>query len=67
MRMLTKLNGMADRALARIVPSTEAAAGCSVLSYYEYKCVDHVKYRRHCVRDYTCYTTCYGWVSYSHC
>jgi hypothetical protein len=65
--MVTELNRLADRALARVVPNTNAAAACTVLSYYQYKCVEHVKYRRHCVRDYTCYTTCTAWASYSRC
>lgn len=65
--MLSKINRVADRALARIVPSKEAAAACPTLSYYQYKCVEHLKYRRHCYRNYMCYTTCGPWISYTHC
>lgn len=65
--MLSKVNGLADRALARIVPSIEAAAACPPMTYYEYKCVEHLKYRRQCSRDYMCYTSCGQWVSYTHC
>lgn len=65
--MVTMLNRLADRALARVLPSAEAAAGCTPSTTYQYKCTEHVKYRRQCVRNSMCYTTCYAWVSYSHC
>lgn len=65
--MFSKVNSLADRVLARIVPTIEAAAGCAPSSYYQYKCVDHVKYRRYCVNTESCTTTCKPWEPVARC
>jgi hypothetical protein len=66
--MLSKVNGLADRVLARIVPSVEAAAACVPSAYYyQYKCVENLKYRRQCMNTESCTTSCGPWVSYTHC
>ncbi len=65
--MLSRINGLADRVLARVVPNTEAAAACTPETYYQYQCVEHLKYRRECSRNYMCDVTCGSWISYTHC
>ncbi|WP_112238823.1 hypothetical protein [Kribbella monticola] len=64
--MLTKLRAVADQALARIVPQAEASA-CPV-TYYDYKCLDHVKFRRTCYRNVECATiSCGAWQHIGSC
>jgi hypothetical protein len=65
--MIGKLNALADRVLARIVPQTTAAA-CSH-TYDDYMCDNYNRrYHRTCYRDTQCYTTrCTEWVHEGHC
>ena len=65
--MTGKLNALADRVLARIVPAATAAA-CPH-SYTDYKCTDnHNRFSRTCYRDVECYTTgCTPWVPAGSC
>jgi hypothetical protein len=59
--MIAKLNALADRLVARVVP--QATASACPHTYYQYKCVEHSNYRRLCYRDVECFTTnCSGWV-----
>ncbi len=65
--MPSKISLLADRALGRVVPKIEAAAACEPWSFYQYECVEHLKYRRLCTHGEACTTTCGAWVSYARC
>lgn len=49
---MKKLNLIGDRMLDRVLGTTDAAAGgCEKPPYYDFKCIDGLRYRRTCHYD----------------
>jgi hypothetical protein len=62
--MLKRINGLADRMLARAVPHVTASAQCAPSEFYRYQCgTGHREYAQACQRHENCTITCGGpWV-----
>jgi hypothetical protein len=56
-----------DALLAKVVPGSEAAAGCPTESFYQYRCTGGRYYRRRCTTNASCVTSCGIWGYISQC